>query len=347
MKILLLSDNLANAKQWKNAMKDFAGVEIIDWNINAKNRAYRALKFLVYSLFIKRILKKYGADLVIGYRTTSYGFLAARSGIHPCVIAAQGENDIWPTTGISVPFKKMVRRYACLKSDLIHAWGEHMKQSILLTGVDENKIIVRPRGIDLELFKFNAAKVELQRPIKLITTRSLYPEYGHDVIIKALGIVKENGYDFKYNIAGEGPNKQALEDQIANLGLSENVQLTGKIKNEELPRLLTESDFYVSMPQTEGVSASLFEAMACGCFPIVSDLKANRLFIRDKYNGYLVPVGDHQTLASVIIEVLQNQNIWKQTIAYNLELVKEKADLKKNILFFVEKYKEQLLLSKH
>ncbi|MBK8563709.1 MAG: glycosyltransferase [Saprospiraceae bacterium] len=347
MKILLLSDNLANAKQWKNAMINYAGVEIIEWNINAKNKAYRSIKFLLSSLFIKQILKKYNADIVIGYRTTSYGFLAARSGIHPCVIAAQGENDIWPITGITVPFKKMIRRYACAKSDLIHAWGEHMKQSILLTGVEEDKIIVRPRGIDLELFKCSDAKIELQSPFRLISTRSLYPEYGHEVIINALKIVKDKGYRFLYTIAGDGPNKQAIEEQIKRLGLEKNIKLVGKVKNEDLPQLLLESDFYVSMPHTEGVSASLFEAMACGCFPIVSDLKANRLFITDSINGYLVSVGDYQKLASVVIEVIKDSTIWKKAIAYNLELVKEKADLKKNIQFFVEKYKELLLLSKH
>jgi glycosyltransferase involved in cell wall biosynthesis len=53
----------------------------------------------------------------------------------------------------------------------------------------------------------------------------------------------------------------------------------GRIPNTELPELLRASNFYISMPITEGVSASLFEAMASNCYPIVTNIAGNQSWI--------------------------------------------------------------------
>jgi hypothetical protein len=44
--------------------------------------------------------------MVIAERTTSYGFLAALSGVKPVAIAQQGKTDLWPEKSISLPLKK-------------------------------------------------------------------------------------------------------------------------------------------------------------------------------------------------------------------------------------------------
>jgi glycosyltransferase involved in cell wall biosynthesis len=344
MKILFLADNLANAKQWKGAMEKYGRVNITQWELKGKNRIERFAYYIFALIFIKKILKKYKPDMVIGYRTTSYGFLAARSGIKPCVIAAQGENDIWPRYGITVPLKKWMQKYACQKADLIHAWGEHMKQSILTTNVDEKKVIVRPRGIDLHLFRPFNKRMHLKESIKIISTRSLYPEYDHKIILKALYELQQKGIKFQYYIVGEGPSENKLKQVVRDLGLKEKVDFVGKIDNQHLADYLNASDVYVSMPHTEGVSASLFEAMACGCIPVVSDLKANRLFVEHGKNGFLVPVGDKYFLAESLTLIVENNFDWQNCIKLNMDIVAEKADLEKNIRYFIYEYKNLIYI---
>jgi glycosyltransferase involved in cell wall biosynthesis len=51
------------------------------------------------------------------------------------------------------------------------------------------------------------------------------------------------------------------------------------------------------MPTTEGVSASLFEAMACNCYPIVSNIAGNQSWITHRNNGQLITVDDSEMLA--------------------------------------------------
>lgn len=342
MVILFLGDSLSNAKQWVFAMEKYGGAKIIQWDLGSKKKLFRPFIWLFVSVFAKFIFKKYKADLVIGYRTTSYGFIAARSGIRPCVIAAQGENDIWPKTGILGPFKKFIKKYACIRADLIHTWGEHMKVSILEFGVPQSKFIVRPRGIDLSLFVDFKPEREIKNKIKFICTRSLLPEYRHKEILTALHFFKQKGYDFEFNIIGTGYLERSLKELTLELGISNKVNFLGFIENSHLPKLLSDSDVYISIPETEGVSASLFEAMACGCFPIVSNLAANRLFIQNEINGILVKEENIDKLFNDLIFVVNQKNLLAESRRTNKILVKDVANVETNIKMFFEIYNSQI-----
>ena len=91
--------------------------------------------------------------MVIAERTTSYGFLAALSGVKPVAIAQQGRTDLWPEKSILLPIKKIIQNYAFKKADLIHAWGPVMTISMIEANVDMNKVLVLPKGIDLAKFE--------------------------------------------------------------------------------------------------------------------------------------------------------------------------------------------------
>jgi glycosyltransferase involved in cell wall biosynthesis len=339
MRILFLGDNLANAQQWKKAMRKIENVEVFEWSLSSNNKFKRIIIWIIIVFFGRWYFKRFKADLVIGYRTTSYGFLAAFSGIKPMVIAMQGESDIWPLTGFMVPLKTFMLNFTCKKTDLIHAWGDHMKKNILNSGVNPNKILVCPRGIDLNMFKFTSFENKKSEVPIFVSTRSLYPEYQFDLIIKGFELLDRENIKFQFNIIGDGSEFETLKKQISDAKLDNKVKLLGKIKNEDLPSYLAESHFYVSLPNTEGVSASLFEAMACGCFPIVSNLSANKLFINNNENGILIEDYSPETLAFHLQHVLKNNSWINSATLNNRNLVVEKADLSKNISLFIENYK--------
>src|SRR3990172_11771967 len=72
--------------------------------------------------------------------------------------------------------------------------------------------------------------------------------------------------------------------------------------------------------------------MACGIFPIVSDIKANRLWIDDGSNGFLITVNDHIALARKIIAAYENQQLRQEAESKNIALVKEKASITSNTM---------------
>ncbi len=65
--------------------------------------------------------------------------------------------------------------------------------------------------------------------------------------------------------------------------------------------------------------------MACGLFPVVTDIPANREWIRDGYNGYLVPPDDELALAQRIKLALKDEALREKAGRTNTDLARQKA----------------------
>ncbi|UFH46375.1 glycosyltransferase [Flavobacterium galactosidilyticum] len=344
-KILFLGESYrADAITWMNGLKEFGDFEIITWELQTsnkgiKNRILRIIEFLFAIVKIKEIIKsKKKPDMIIAERTTSYGFLAAISGIQPVAIAQQGITDLWPEKSILKSFKKNIQQYAFKKADLIHAWGSVMTISMKENNVDMNKVLVLPKGIDLTKFKNN--NTAPSQKICAIVTRSLLPEYRHSTILKAFAVLHQKGIDFLLTIIGDGNQLNTLKELAKKLNIDEKVIFTGRIPNSDLPKLLQQSNIYISMPITEGVSASLFEAMACNCYPIVTDIAGNQSWITHGENGQLIAIDDHENLAEEILWSFENNSFREQAVVKNRHFVEENANYAINMKIISDTYHE-------
>jgi len=342
-RILFLGETYrADAITWINGLREFGDFEIVTWELetssNGVNRVKRLFELSKAILTIKSTVKKFNADMVIAERTTSYGFLAAISGIKPMAVAQQGITDLWPHNSPLYIFKKMLQDYAFKKADLIHAWGNVMANHMKESKVDMSKVMILPKGINLDLFEFNDTA---DNPIiNAIVTRALQPEYKHDVILKAFAIIKQRNIQFRLTIIGDGIESKKLKLLAKELDIENEVDFVGRIDNNDIPKFLKQANFYISMPITEGVSASLFEAMACGCFPIVSDLHGNRSWITEKVNGILVPSENHTKLAEELEWAFNNRNITKSAVTQNRKFVEENANYKTNMKKIADTYND-------
>lgn len=345
-KILFLGESYrADAITWMKGLKEFGNFKIITWELQTSNshRSKRILEYFFAPISIRKIIKKEKPDMVIAERTTSYGFLAAISGSKTIAIAQQGRTDLWPEESKLYPFKKFIQKYAFKKAHLIHAWGPVMAVHMKATGVDMNKVLVLPKGIDLSLFRPSTNNSD---KIEAIVTRSLQPEYRHDSILKAFGILHQKGIDFSLTIVGDGNRLQFLKDLAKVLQIEKKVIFTGRIPNTELPKLLQQSNTYISMPITEGVSASLFEAMACNCYPVVSDIPGNQSWITHRENGQLITIDDIEMLAEELIWSFENPKLQNEAIIRNRKFVEENANYDINMKIISKKY-DQLIDSRN
>ena len=99
------------------------------------------------------------------------------------------------------------------------------------------------------------------------------------------------------------------------------------------------------MPITEGVSASLFEAMATNCYPIVSDIAGNQSWIKHKENGQLIPIDDYIKLAEALIWSFENTEYRQLAVSKNRKFVEKHTDYHINMKIIATKY-HQLIDSK-
>lgn len=163
------------------------------------------------------------------------------------------------------------------------------------------------------------------RPITIISNRNLLPIYNVSLLVRAIPIVLKEESKVKFLIAGDGPEREKLEREAENLNVDDVVQFLGRVPHETMPDLLTEADIYVSTSLYDGTSVSLLEALASGAFPVVTDIPANRDWITDGKNGFLVPTDEEDILAKRIIEAIRNKALLEKSICENMSLTKEKV----------------------
>lgn len=341
LKIAFLGDvRSANTRAWVDAMRAQPGVtvEVFQSHSLRWSRVFRPA--LVLALWqVRRWLARARPHVLIGYRTTNYGFLAALTGFRPLVVAAQGEgNDLWPPDSLVAALKARCASFALRHADLIHAWGEHMAASMRDLGAAPERLMVMPRGVDTAIYQ-PPRDPRGATEMVVITTRSLDALYGHDTILNAVAEVRKRGVPVTLWMAGEGPEQRRLAELARELGISEHAQFLGRLSVAAVADRLRRAHVYVSMPVTEGISASLLEAMASGCLPIVSDLPGNRLWVKDGANGFLVPVGDSMALADKLREAWRRPEWRARAAAVNVAEVREHASAGVNVARFVDAYR--------
>jgi glycosyltransferase involved in cell wall biosynthesis len=344
MKILFLGETYrADAQTWIKGIEEASGCKIdTDEIMTIRFKPVRAIQAF---LFIGRLLwgrffgPKY--DIVLAERSTSYGFFSLFTNARIKVVAQQGISDIYPNTFLSRGYKKILQRLVYKNVDLIHAWGNAMVPAMLKSGADPKKIVVCPKGIDLSRYYFTD-HFSNNKPYELraIVTRALAADYDHHVIIKAVALLRSKGINLRVDIVGDGPLKDNLISLSKQLFVDDLIHFLGRIPNEELPNYLANCPLYISMPITEGASSSLMEAMASGCFPIVTDLPGNKSFISNGLNGLLAHRSSHSSLEEKIIWTFENSEFLEKAVRENRRFAAESLSRDQNMQLFFKRYSD-------
>jgi glycosyltransferase involved in cell wall biosynthesis len=110
-------------------------------------------------------------------------------------------------------------------------------------------------------------------------------------------------------LVGDGPDRAALVERAAKLGIDSQVRVTGRVSAAAVPQWLQCSDVFTLVSSLEGFPCSLVEAMAAGLPSVVSDIPGNRQLITADVNGWIVPQGDSLALAGEIVKLLSDPSM--------------------------------------
>ena len=102
----------------------------------------------------------------------------------------------------------------------------------------------------------------------LLTIARLAPQKGLDLLLEAATLIKQRGIDFTWLVAGDGPLKAQLNQQIADAALP--VKLLGR--REDIGALLSQADVVVQTSYWEGQPLTLREAMQAGRAIVATDV---------------------------------------------------------------------------
>ena len=158
-------------------------------------------------------------------------------------------------------------------------------------------------GIDFERFPQAAAPLDDQ-PL-IFGVGSLLPVKRWDLLIDAAERLHESGREFRLTIAGEGPERNRLEERIRSAGLSRVVRLPGF--TAQVGPLLAEAVALALTSDHEGLPNVVVEAMAVGRPVVATRAGDTPRLIRDGETGYLIDRGDAGGVYRALAELLDNR----------------------------------------
>jgi len=136
-------------------------------------------------------------------------------------------------------------------------------------------------------------------PPHVVSLGALIPRKGHEVVIRAVARLP----GVRLTVAGEGPERRALDGLIATLGVGDRVRLAGSVPHDALPALLQGADVMALASASEGLANAWVEALACGTPVVVTDAGGARELVRCHAAGRVV-ARDADAFATAIGELL-------------------------------------------
>lgn len=166
----------------------------------------------------------------------------------------------------------------------------------------KDKCLAVPIGVDIARFQPPARPYA--GPPKLLFVGRLRYYKGVDTLIAAMA---ELPAEVTLDIAGTGPMRETLAEQVAALNLSERVRFLDDVSDAALPALYQQASLFVlpSNARSEAYGIVLVEAMASGLPCVSTELGTGTSWlVRDGVTGRVVPPQDPPAMASAIRELL-------------------------------------------
>ena len=194
---------------------------------------------------------------------------------------------------------------------------DFFKRRLLQLGCDEKKVAVHYSGIDCSRFFFTPRHPQPDGQVRIALTGRLVEKKGIEYSIRAIAKLAKV-YPIEYNIIGEGPLKENLQQLIHSLDVGEIVKLLGQKHQQEVIEILNKSLIFIapSVTAQDGNQDApvnvLKEAMAMG-MPVVSTYHGGiPELVEDGISGFLVPERDVDALAEKLSYLIEHPESWPQ-----------------------------------
>ncbi|MFN8152945.1 MAG: glycosyltransferase family 4 protein [Bacteroidia bacterium] len=277
---------------------------------------------------IKKIIGRFQPDLIHLHQVNRLALLvtkAAKSLNIPVITTA------WGSDVLLVPERNFIYRYfttwVLKQSRIITADAQIMIDRMLTLEPVPSKYILLQYGID---------PVTPVTKEKIIYSNRLHrPLYRIDTIIRDFAKFHTHHHDWKLYVGATGPETENLQSLVNQLQITDAVVFLGWLNKEQNNENYAKASIYISIPESDGTSVSLLEAMSAACIPVVSDLPVTHEWITPGVNGIIRKEGEDAFEAALQLD----RNV---AVSYNQRLIDEKVNRKNTTARFFELYQQLL-----
>jgi phosphatidyl-myo-inositol dimannoside synthase len=266
---------------------------------------------------VEAAVRALGAEVVLFGATYPLALLGprlARQGT-PYLAAAHGF-EYW--LSIAPGSHTLVRRATARAARVPVMCSEFIARVVRTAVTDDVPVSVLYPGADVDAFHPDLPFEDIReahglagRPLVVCVSR-LVPRKGQDVLIRAMGQVRDRVPDAALLIVGGGPYRKALEALAADSSPGA-VAFAGEVPERDLPRYYRAGDVF-AMPcrtrraglEVEGWGNVFIEAAACGRPVIAGDSGGAREALVDGVTGLLVDGANLRAVADAVASLLED-----------------------------------------
>jgi glycosyltransferase involved in cell wall biosynthesis len=249
-------------------------------------------------LWLRALLRRYRPD-VVHANWMPFGALGALARARPLVAMAWG-SDVY----LAGRIEALANRLAVRRADHILADSNALIERLLELGAPRERVSLLNWGVDLQTFSPAGS------PADRAALREQLGLTGEPVIISArgfkelynTGVLMEAFQELTEALPGAQLVLKHNGDQVPDLGGlagDDRVHVVGPVPYERMADYFRAADVCVSIPDTDSSPRSVWEAMACGCACVLSDLPWVRELIRPDVHALVVPARATEVAAAI------------------------------------------------
>ncbi len=284
-------------------------------------------------------LNSFTPDLLhVHYAGGKLGTLATLSRVRPLVVTVMG-GDVQPEqhAGGLPPLEGRATRRLLEEADLILAKSDALRREIAAHGDFEGKIHTVRWGVDPERVRRSpdaarALRAELRlRPEDrvVLSPRILRPLYNVHLLVEALPAILARVPETLLMLTehrADDVYRAQLAARARALGVAERVRFVGALGQADMPAFYTLAEVMVSIPFSDGLPQSLFEAMACETPSVIGRLPAYAEIVDDGEHVVLADL-EPSAIAKAVVRLLTDTPLAQRLTRASLARVREVASL--------------------